>query len=243
MGKKREKPSLGGIKPWVLTYGDMMTLLLCFFVAMFDVTDVDVVQMDVMLSSIVNAGMGANAGAPTLATGKLAELGNTVSSLPSMEKGNFLGTSLKKAVSLFNPEIQSNKVRVTHDERGLVISLAADVLFPPASAEVNIDESRETLLRLSQLLVSPEMAGRDFRIEGHTDSTPVDPDGPWRSNWELSAQRAINVLHYLADYGVSESNFQVAGFADTRPLAQGDSREAQAYNRRVDVIILDKGHL
>jgi chemotaxis protein MotB len=243
MARKRKPEEASGTGAWILTYSDMMTLLLCFFVALFDVTDVDVQQMDVMLSQLSAQGMGANEGAPTLATGKLADLGNTVSTLPSMEKGNYLGTSLKKAVSLFSPEIRSNKVRVTHDERGLVISLASDAFFRPASAQINIEETRQMLIRLTELLLSPELADRKIRIEGHTDSLPVDPDGPWKSNWELSAARSINVLGFLADFGVEESRFQVAGFSDTVPLASNDSPEGRAYNRRVDIVILDEGHL
>jgi len=244
MAQRKKRARIGwGIGEWVLTYGDVMTLLLCFFVAMFDITDVDVQQMDVMLSQLSAIGMGANEGAPTLGAGRLSELGNTVSSLPSMEKGNYLGTSLKKAISLFNPEIKSNKVRVTHDERGLVISLAGDAFFRPASATVNIEETRETLLRLSELLLSEEAAGRKVRIEGHTDSFPVDTEGPWASNWDLSAARSIAVLRYLADFGVDEQRFQVAGFSDTVPLAGNDTPEGRAYNRRVDIVILDEGHL
>ena len=67
--------------------------------------------------------------------------------------------------------------------------------------------------------------------------------GPWESNWELSTARSIAVLHYLVDLGVEEKRFQVAGFADTMPISSNLTREGQAYNRRVDVIILDEGHL
>jgi chemotaxis protein MotB len=84
---------------------------------------------------------------------------------------------------------------------------------------------------------------RTFRIEGHTDSTPVDPDGPWESNWELSAARSLSVLRYLTDFGVEEDQFQVMGLADTEPLFENDTPEGRAYNRRVDVIILTEGHL
>jgi chemotaxis protein MotB len=173
----------------------------------------------------------------------MSDLGNTINSLPSMERGRALGTALKKAVSLFNPEVKSNKVKVTHDERGLVISLASDAFFNPASARINIEQTRDILLRLGTLLTSDDVAGKKFRIEGHTDDTPIDPAGPWESNWELSTARSISVLHYLTDIGVDERRFQVAGFAHTAPVASDDTAEGRAYNRRVDVIILDDGHL
>ncbi|HPA11449.1 MAG TPA: OmpA family protein, partial [Treponemataceae bacterium] len=57
-----------------------------------------------------------------------------------------------------------------------------------------------------------------------------------------SAARAVNVLHYLTDFGADEERFSVAGYADTRPVFTNDTAEGRAYNRRVDIIILDEGH-
>ena len=158
-----------------------------------------------------------------------------------MEKGKLLGTALKKAVSLFAPEIKSNKIAVTSDERGIVISLAADSFFERNSADLNIEESRETLLRISQFLSDKELAARRFRIEGHTDSSDSLSE-KWKSNWELSAARAINVLHNLTDFGAQEDKFSIAGYADTRPVYSNETAEGRAYNRRVDIIILDDAH-
>ncbi|HOX48770.1 MAG TPA: flagellar motor protein MotB [Spirochaetia bacterium] len=243
MAKKKKELSVGGIGEWVVTYGDMVTLLLCFFVALFNASDADVVQTEMLISSLNNIGIGGSTGGNTLSSGKLAELGNTVGTLPSMEKGKYLGTAMKKAVSLFQPEVKSNKVRVSSNERGIVISLASDAFFKPASAQINIEETRDLLVKLAGLLSADELKGRRFAIEGHTDSSPVDPAGPWESNWELSAARAINTLHYLSDFGVEERRFRVAGFADTIPLSSNDTEEGRAYNRRIDVIILDEAHL
>ncbi|MDR1787513.1 MAG: flagellar motor protein MotB [Treponema sp.] len=240
--KKRDAEGPKG--EWIVTYSDMVTLLLCFFVALFDTTEADPAQMAAMISALNNIGMGASTGGNTLSTGKSADLGNTIMSLPSDVQGRSLGTALKKAMSIFNPEVKSNKVRITHDERGLVISLASDVFFAPASARINMEQSRDILKRLAALLSSDEeVRNRKFRIEGHTDDVDIDPEGPWESNWELSTTRAIAVLHSLSDLGVDERRFQVAGFADTMPLASNDTPEGRQYNRRVDVIILDSGHL
>ncbi len=244
MAKKEKKCECpAGAPEWMVTYSDMVTLLLCFFAALFNVSEVDEVQLQQMISSLNNIGMGASEGGATLTAGRNADLGNTIMALPSMEHGRSMSTAKKKATSLFAPEIKSNKVRVSSDERGLVISLASDAFFGPASATVNIEETRDILLRLATLLESKDVEGRRFRIEGHTDSIPVDANGPWQSNWELSAARSINVLHYLADIGVNDRNFQVSGLADTAPISSNDTAEGRAYNRRVDVVILDEGHL
>ena len=250
--KEPEKPSTA----WQGTYGDMITLMLCFFVMLYNPSEIDVTQLATITESLQMNQTEAPTGGMSLSTGRLAELGNTISSLPSLEKGKSLGTAMKKAVSLFSPEIKSNRITITSDERGVVISLASDAFFKKGSAELNIDETRETLLRLSEFFNYPELKERRFRIEGHTDTTPVtqllsdDEDDntdvkqiqKFNSNWELSAQRAINVLYYLADFGVDENKFSVAGYADTRPKFDNNTPEGQAYNRRVDIIILDEGH-
>jgi chemotaxis protein MotB len=241
--KKKEEEKAGG--DWIVTYSDMVTLLLCFFVALFEPNEIDPTQLAAMASAFLNSGMGASTGGNTLSVGKSADLGNTIMSLPSHDRGRALGTAMQKAVSTFNPEVKTNKVRVTHDERGLVISLASDTFFAPASARLNIEETREVLIRLAGMLNSDtdDMKNRKFRIEGHTDSEATDPAGPWESNWELSTARSIAVLHFLTDLGVEERRFQVAGFADTVPIASNTTPEGRAYNRRVDIVILDEGHL
>jgi chemotaxis protein MotB len=241
--KKRESSGGPTGQEWLTTYSDMVTLMLCFFVIMFNPDEGSSAQMQQIAASMETRGLGSMAGGNTLSAGRNADLGNTVMSLPSMEKGRSLGTALRKAVSLFNPEIRSNKVKVTHDERGLVISLASDAFFNPASARLNIEETREILLRLGTMLAGDELQDRKLRIEGHTDNETTDPAGPWQDNWDLSTARAISVLHYLTDIGIEERRFQVAGFADTMPVARNDTAEGRAYNRRVDVIILDDGHL
>lgn len=255
MGKKKEpeKPSTA----WQGTYGDMITLMLCFFVMLYNPSEIDVTQLATITESLQMNQTETTTGGMSLSAGRLSDLGNTVSSLPSMEKGRSLGMAKKKAVSLFAPDIKSAKITVTSDERGLVISLAADSFFEPGSARLNIENTRETLLRLSEFFNDKDLIekNRRFRIEGHTDNTPVDAyyadDGSeddsggrevYPSNWELSAARAMNVLHYLADFGVDEEKFSIAGYADKRPKFSNDTEEGRAYNRRVDIIILDEGH-
>jgi chemotaxis protein MotB len=195
-----------------------------------------------MISAFNAIGMGAQSGGNTISAGKSADLGNTIMALPSMDRGRYMGTAVRRAMSLFEPEVKSNKVRITHDERGIIISLASDLFFAPASADINYEDSRDILLRLGSLLNSQELTNRRFRIEGHTDSSDTDP-AVWPSNWELSTARSLAVLHYLADIGVDENRFQVAGFAATMPISRDDTAEGRMNNRRVDIVILDQGHL
>ena len=241
--KRKKKEANAASTEWLATYSDMVTLMMCFFVALFNPNDIDPVMLAALISTFQNRGLGASMGGNTLSAGKSADLGNDIDSLPAMDRGQSLGTALRRAVALFSPEIRSNKVKVTQDERGIIISLASDAFFNPASARVNIEETRDLLIRLAQLLNTTEVLVRKVRIEGHTDSVDIDPAGPWQDNWQLSAERSRAVLRYLTDFGVDEKRFQIAGFADTVPVASNLTPEGRAYNRRVDIVIIDDAHL
>ena len=243
MAKKKKKQDEAKGADWITTYSDMVTLCLCFFIIMFNPDEVTQAQLDAISQSMRQASIGSSPGGLTASLGRAADLGNTISSLPSMTQGRVMGDAMRRATSLFSPEIRSQQVKVTHDERGLVITLAGDAFFDIASARINFENTRDILLRLGTYLSSPELFGRKFRIEGHTDAADVDPAGPWEDNWQLSEERSRAVLRYLTGLGLNENNFQIAGFAATVPVSTNDTREGRANNRRVDVIILDAGHL
>ncbi len=239
-GKCKKCPPEGAAD-WLLTYGDMVTLLLTFFVLLFTTATIDGEQLRLILAAF--PGLGNYTGGNTLEAGPLAELGNTIESLPSMEQGRALSEARREAVSIFEPEIRSNLVRITEDERGLVITLASDAFFASGSADVNIEQTREVLQKLSQLLNADELSSRTFRLEGHTDDIPVGPGAAFASNWDLASARSSSVLRYLVDYGVDESQFQLMSRGEFAPLVDNATPEGRAYNRRVDVIILTEGTL
>jgi len=241
--KKRKEADPPPSGTWLATYGDMITLMLCFFVILFNPDESPPATLSAMSASMQMGGLGSMTGGLTLSAGRNAELGNTIMALPSMEPGRMLGTAIRRAISVFSPEVNSTMVKITQDERGLVITLAGDAFFNPASARINIESTRDILLRLGTYLSSAELSGRKFRIEGHTDAVDIDPTGPWEDNWQLSSERSRAILRYLAALGVDERRFQIAGFADTVPVATNETEEGRALNRRVEIIILDEGHL
>ena len=125
MGKKAKEPE----KPssaWQGTYGDMITLMLCFFVMLYNPSEVDVTQLATITQSLQMNETESVSGGMSLSAGRLSDLGNNINSLPALEKGRSLGLAKKKAVSLFAPDVKSNKITITSDERGLVITLASD---------------------------------------------------------------------------------------------------------------------
>jgi chemotaxis protein MotB len=76
-------------------------------------------------------------------------------------------------------------------------------------------------------------------VEGHTDNIPTDTT-KWSSNWELSSMRALAVLQTLEAYGVADARLSLAGYGDTRPVRPNDTAEGRAYNRRVDIVLIEK---
>ena len=77
-------------------------------------------------------------------------------------------------------------------------------------------------------------------IEGHTDNEPIKHSG-WKSNWELSAARALSVLHYMADnHGVEPSRLSAIGYGEYHPVETNDTREGRQNNRRVEIVIIPK---
>ncbi|WGK68973.1 OmpA family protein [Candidatus Haliotispira prima] len=250
---KRKRKCREGLPLWMATYGDMVTLLLCFFVLLVNPPIEETQRLQLIMASLNN--MGVLQGGNTLESGPLAELGNNVMSLPSVTPLRRLDKARQKAVNTFKTENRREQVIITQDQRGLIISLTGDFYFIGKTANLDIQEARPILRRLASLLSSPELSNRRFRIEGHTNNTPTDPNGPYPSNWELSIARSVRVLHHLVNLGVSEDNFEVAGFADKAPIPDrllgfdknGKMRTAPIEGRgtkaeRVDIIILRTGH-
>ncbi|AWG42670.1 flagellar motor protein MotB [Candidatus Borreliella tachyglossi] len=243
---KREE----GAPDYMLTYGDMVTLLLVFFVTMFSLNDIIVKENILRIMSASFSGSGFFKGGKTLDVGKLSYLSNSFMSLPSTEKNKQASQTAKnKSMIEFIEKIQSKSIIVRRLERGVVVSLLADAFFDSASAEVKLDENRRAIQRIASFIGFLDDQGYNFKIEGHTDNVDTDVNGIWKSNWELSAVRAVNMLEQILNYADQsriesiESRFEVSGFAGSRPIATDDTPEGRAYNRRIDILITSDSSL
>lgn len=239
--KKKEKKQRAGSPAWMTTYGDMTTLLLTFFILMFNIADISGKDFYLVLSSF-RGSLGMFEGGYSLSPGRLEELGMNMQNLPSSEQGRALARSLKRALEAFKPEIKAKKVRVREDERGLVITLSGDTYFDPGSAKLK-DEVKPVLDKVAAIMNSIDNYAR---IEGHTDNRPIAPRGAeegYDNNWELSAARSVNVVEYLVEEeDVKPKQVSSAAYGETRPIDTNNTPEGRAYNRRVDIVILrDKG--
>jgi len=150
-------------------------------------------------------------------------------------------TNLKNASDLlesrFAKEIEDEKVRVTMAEKGLVITFVAEVLFDSGKAKLR----GESLPILDKVITILQEAVPDNRIgiEGHTDSEPIK-HSRWKSNWELSSQRALSVLHYLEKRAIASKRLSAVGYGEHQAIASNDLAEGRQINRRVEIVIVPK---
>ncbi len=135
-------------------------------------------------------------------------------------------------------EIGEKEVKVEMQDRGLVITFVAEVLFDSGKDKLRSD-ALATLNKVSSVL-NTTVRDLAIGIEGHTDNVPIKHSG-WKSNWELSTARAVSVLHYLADTpGISPERLSATGYGEYRPVASNDTKDGRQQNRRVEIVILPK---
>ena len=121
-------------------------------------------------------------------------------------------------------------------ERGLVITLADNILFDSGKARVK--EDAYPILNKIIAVINKKAPDKNIGVEGHTDNMPITHSS-WKSNRELSTARANNVYHYLVDEsGLSPSRLTTIGYSEFKPVASNDTSEGRAKNRRVEIVIL-----
>lgn len=134
-------------------------------------------------------------------------------------------------------EINDKEVKVEMQNKGLVITFVSEVLFDSGKAKLRND-SLPKLDKVSTVL-NTTVSDLNIGIEGHTDNQPIVKSG-WKSNWELSTARALSVLHYLSEKGVSEPRLAATGYGEYKPVAGNDDKAGRQKNRRVEIVILPK---
>jgi chemotaxis protein MotB len=130
-------------------------------------------------------------------------------------------------------EVQTGKVDIETEGRSIIVRIRENGSFPSGSATLN-DEFLPVMARLREALL--EIPGT-IAVEGHTDDVPIS-GGRFRSNWDLSASRALSVTHELLTSGeLSNDRMMVVGYAETEPFTNNESPEGRAMNRRVELVI------
>ncbi len=254
MPKKRVKCTK--IPPWMVTYADLMTLLLCFFVLMLSFAEIDAirfkrlagelakafgVQRDVPVESIP---MGTSPVMQEFSPGRVQPIPfDEIRQKTSLEKPTLASGEIDSRVAERLSELEGRieatireadapgNVAVERDGLDIIIRIDEKGSFPSGSAEIS--NSFKTLLEaLSSELA--EMPGY-IAVDGHTDNVPISSQR-FQSNWNLSAMRAAAVTNVLLDNKDLEPwRMIVLGHAETRPLVPNDSPEQRAQNRRVEL--------
>ena len=209
---------------WLLTYGDIITLLMFFFVLLFSTSKVSQEKFDQVAQSI-NQSLNRPGPDPKVA--------DTVIT-PLAEAQTILEQLIRK-------EGLEQKMTTKRTKAGLMIELSSNSFFDSGSADVR-SSMFKTLQDLSHVIQN--LPTNDYRveIEGHTDNVPIKT-ARFPSNWELSAMRSINVLHIFEETGLPKDRIIATAFAETKPKVANtnvrgvDLPENQAKNRRVVVYI------
>ena len=139
--------------------------------------------------------------------------------------------------SKLSQEIKDKQVKLEMQERGLVITVLGEVLFDSGKAVLR-EASYSMLDKISSIL-RRQLSEHKIGVEGHTDNQPIKYSG-WKSNWELSAHRALSVLHHLKEAGVSPDRLSAIGYGEYRPVASNQSTPGQQLNRRVEIVVLPR---
>ena len=215
-----------GIMRWLLTYADLITLLMAFFIVMYAISKVDIVRYQQLVRALANIFTGGSAMI-------LPELGGGSSVVPPEEPGDPL-SALAAGVSEYIAEQGlKNEVFITINEQGVIISFTGSVLFDRGEAKLR-PEAIPILDKIAAFLKTvPNYIG----VVGSTDDLPINTV-QFPSNWELSVIRATTVIRYFTENaGLNPARFVALGYGEYHPLFPNTSEENRKKNRRVDVII------
>lgn len=230
--RRRRTRELPSSPAWMVTYGDMMTLLLTFFVLLFTFSSLNMAKFQAVLLSLKDA-LGLLEGGTSLRL----ELEPTT--LPGeleteWEREQLQLESLKAELESFiQAEELEEQISLVLEERGLVIRFFDSVLFDLGSAELK-DEAKVILDKVGTVLKG---LPNYIRAEGHTDDLPISTYR-YPSNWELSTARAGAVIRYLVEScSLPPERLSAVGYGEYRPIAPNHPG-GQPLNRRVDLVIL-----
>jgi chemotaxis protein MotB len=266
--KKHEEEEHENHERWLVSYADMVTLLLVTFVVLYAMSQVDKDKF-----AQLAAGLSGAFGAPVSAIQSPTQEGSVLDGLPGVidvasaipPDPTVSEAQVDQAAAqaaLERAERIADEAKVAHadlsEARARIDAALRTAGFPDA-ARYEIDErglvvhivadavlfdaERANLRPEGRRIldaVAPTLAKlpNQLRVEGHANHLPVTAGGPWPSNWELSAYRATTVLRELTANGVPEAKISAAGYSSTQPLVPENDPSALTTNRRVDIVVL-----
>ena len=217
-------------RSWVMTFGDLMSLLLVFFVMLFAMSELKV-QKFAMIAESLQTAFGGGVGAPKMMPLDSLAIDSTRTGGAEIEVDQFL-LYIEKQLNSFVAEYKlANSLQVTVDAAGVSLSIQDLVLFDVGSAELK-PEAQWIVEKLSEIV---NKIAVPVIVSGHTDSTPISTER-YPSNWELSGARASTLARLFIERGFEPEGIHIEGYSDTRPVAENDTEEGRAKNRRVELL-------
>lgn len=254
---KKKKGKEPNSERWMLTYVDLITLLLVFFIILYSFSNIDKQKYEQIAKSL-NQAMGSSSGTGTGA-GKGTGIGGTgildggtgfnsaggdstdskdQQTLPfdaDVVETTQLTEIKTKVDNMFSQAGLQNSVQTTIEDRGLVISIKNALLFDSGSADIK-SQYMNKLVDIGKLLKS---LNNFIIVEGNADNMPIS-DAEYKDNWDLASARAVNVMRVLInDSGLPANKLSAKTNGEYKPVASNNTEAGRAQNRRVDILILN----
>ncbi|OGI11408.1 MAG: hypothetical protein A2Y40_11040 [Candidatus Margulisbacteria bacterium GWF2_35_9] len=219
-----------GAPDWMMTFGDMMSLLLCFFILLFSMSTLDIAKYNAAIKSLKQALQS-----DSVEVNKIPNIKSDDSKEMS-DMFQVANVEMERIVDKMNMFIEDQNIKsqvkvIQDDERGVVIKINVKVLYDIGKAEIK-EGSIVLLSSIADLLHSFEYK---VKVEGHTDDSPISSD-QFPSNWELSSARASSVLRFFVTRGIAPERMAAEGLAQYTPLTSNETIEGRAQNRRVEIV-------
>lgn len=231
MARKKKCECPKGIPLWIVTFGDLMSLLLTFFILLLSMSTIDAKKVDAALGSLSGAMSILDGGVKTEINQEIAQQAAT------SDAGMDTSQEASSIVSDFNEMIESEggaTIVLEEAEEGFTIQLPSSILFDEGEVRVTNQDSILFLRRIAMMAESmpPEM---ELNVRGHTDNRPPPPTSVYDTNWELSSARAMSVANILMESGIDDRKITVSGNGEHRPVATNATPEGREQNRRVEL--------
>ncbi len=224
---------------WLITYADLITLLLVFFVVLYALSNINAKKFQAVAMSLSKA-MGGGQSVMREPGASLAQgiSGSSLTKELEMTREAAELSDFERLRKELQNYIDNNgldgKVTVNLEERGIVISFQDVALFPLGSADLTPGAS-DMIVRIGEILAKDP---HYLRIEGHTDNLPISTS-KFPSNWELSVARSTRVVKELIEkLEFTPQRLSATGYGEFRPKAGNDTADNRQLNRRVDIIVL-----
>lgn len=213
---------------WLLTYSDLITLLMVFFVILYAMSNVSSSKYKAVSDSFRSV-MGGGGNIIADSNGD----GDSVTPIQTeQQKFDDMQKDMDKYISEYG---LGDSVSTYMEDKGLIIRFNDSMIFDTGKADVK-EDVKNKLIKISNVI---NKVDNYIRVEGHTDNVPIKND-QYKSNWQLSSIRSSNVGEFLIDYGkISPQRVSVVGYGEYKPVEQNTTDEGRNKNRRVEIIILN----